>query len=204
MPTPPPLPPRPQAGALASLDLERASSDSANKANWKRNCASGARRRRRRRRRLLTRTRARAVGRRRTALGREDLRLSLRESAADVDSPAPSLSADSLRPGGALGAAVQTFKLASYGLGISDAKLQERRLAGPQHFVCFDHQRQTLSIFGKRENNSLTTSHTRAFRSIKQALLDPADHCHISVYFSDTKPVAQCLAMNKDEGEQIA
>jgi hypothetical protein len=99
-----------------------------------------------------------------------------------------------------------TFRLAAYGLGISDSQLYSMAIKPSNKvsfYICFDYQKEQLSVFGKKDNHSLTTAHTRSFRSIKQVVLNEEDTRHFSLYFNDSKPVAQCLAMNGDEGRQL-
>jgi len=106
-----------------------------------------------------------------------------------------------------LGTTTATFRLKAYGLGISDAEIlvdsvtpQKNRT---QHYINIDQKKKQFSVFSKKENNSLLSTHTRSFESLKQVVRDEGDRRHFSLYFNDSKAAAQCLANNGDEATQI-
>ncbi len=53
------------------------------------------------------------------------------------------------------------------------------------------------------DNNEIVTSHTRSFGSIQRVVNDEEDPRHFIIQFNDSRPVAQCLAVNREEGVQI-
>eukprot|EP01006_Ploeotia_vitrea_P057035 TRINITY_DN68148_c1_g1_i3.p1 TRINITY_DN68148_c1_g1~~TRINITY_DN68148_c1_g1_i3.p1 ORF type:complete len:628 (-),score=249.09 TRINITY_DN68148_c1_g1_i3:756-2639(-) len=100
-----------------------------------------------------------------------------------------------------------TYRLAAYGLGISDSQLlldATKENPALNFFISTEYDRHQITVFARAvKDKSLALSHTRAFHSIKQVVHDRLDRRHFSIYFNDSKPVAQCLAMNESEGTQI-